>query len=126
MIREFFYAVSYSAAMNLHLKILDGGNNHHMAEAMFKAFGKALDMATMEEPQNERGLVYERTVCRQDRKGKHMSYKRLTPCVFIYKGKAVRWFDDKEVLSEDVVGLAKYYSDRGADELIVFDLSRFR
>ena len=52
-----------------------------------------------------------------------MSYKRLTPCVFIYKGKAVRWFDDKEVLSEDVVGLAKYYSDRGADELIVFDLS---
>ena len=52
-----------------------------------------------------------------------MSYKRLTPCVFIYKGKAVKWFDDKEVLSEDVVGLAKYYSDRGADELIVFDLS---
>ena len=50
MIREFFYAVSYSAAMNLHLKILDAGNNHHMAEALFKAFGKALDMATMEEP----------------------------------------------------------------------------
>ena len=50
MIREFFYAVSYSAAMNLHLKIVDGGNNHHMAEALFKAFGKALDMATMEEP----------------------------------------------------------------------------
>ncbi len=50
MIREFFYAVSYSAAMNLHLKIMDAGNNHHMAEALFKAFGKALDMATMEEP----------------------------------------------------------------------------
>lgn len=50
MFREFFYAVSYSAAMNLHLKVLDGGNNHHMAEALFKAFGKALDMATMEEP----------------------------------------------------------------------------
>ena len=50
MFREFFYAVSYSAAMNLHLKMLDGVNNHHMAEAMFKAFGKALDMATMEEP----------------------------------------------------------------------------
>ena len=45
MVREFFYAVSYSAAMNLHLKILDAGNNHHMAEALFKAFGKALDMA---------------------------------------------------------------------------------
>ena len=50
MIREFFYAVSYSVAMNLHLKILDGINNHHMAEALFKAFGKALDMAVMEEP----------------------------------------------------------------------------
>ena len=50
MIKEFFYAVSYSCAMNLHLKIMDGGNNHHMAEALFKAFGKALDMAVMEEP----------------------------------------------------------------------------
>ena len=50
MVREFFYAVSYSASMNLHLRILDGGNNHHMAEAMFKAFGKALDMAVSAEP----------------------------------------------------------------------------
>ncbi|XCP83747.1 imidazoleglycerol-phosphate dehydratase HisB [Roseburia hominis] len=50
MFREFFYAVSYSTAMNLHLKIVDPGNNHHMAEALFKAFGKALDMATMAEP----------------------------------------------------------------------------
>lgn len=50
MVREFFYALSYSAMMNIHLKILDGENNHHMAEALFKAFGKALDMATMNEP----------------------------------------------------------------------------
>lgn len=50
MIKEFFYAVSYSAMMNLHLKVLDGGNNHHIAEALFKGFGKALDMAVMEEP----------------------------------------------------------------------------
>lgn len=50
MIREFFYAVSYSAAMNLHLKILDAGNQHHMSEALFKAFGKALDTATQAEP----------------------------------------------------------------------------
>ena len=50
MVREFFYAVSYSAGMNLHLKIEEEGNNHHMAEAMFKAFGKALDAATAEEP----------------------------------------------------------------------------
>lgn len=50
MVREFFYAVSYSAGMNIHLRIMDGENNHHMAEALFKAFGKALDMATMDEP----------------------------------------------------------------------------
>lgn len=46
MVREFFYAISYSAMMNLHMKILTPGNYHHMAEALFKAFGKALDMAT--------------------------------------------------------------------------------
>lgn len=45
MVKEFFYAVSYSAAMNLHIKVLTPGNNHHMAEAMFKSFAKALDMA---------------------------------------------------------------------------------
>jgi imidazoleglycerol-phosphate dehydratase len=38
MVREFFYAVSYSAAMNLHLKVMYGENDHHKAEAMFKAF----------------------------------------------------------------------------------------
>ena len=38
MAREFFYAVSYAAGMNLHIKVLDGTNNHHIMEAMFKAF----------------------------------------------------------------------------------------
>lgn len=47
MVNDFFYAVSYSAGMNLHLKKLSGTNNHHVAESSFKAFGKALDMATM-------------------------------------------------------------------------------
>ena len=46
MVKEFFYAVSYSAAMNLHIKVLSGGNSHHVAEAMFKSFAKALDAAT--------------------------------------------------------------------------------
>ena len=50
MIREFFYAVSYSAMMNLHLKLLEGGNNHHMAEALFKGLGKALHMSVSYEP----------------------------------------------------------------------------
>ena len=45
MIREFFYAVSYSCGMNLHIRVLTPGNSHHMAEAMFKCFAKALDMA---------------------------------------------------------------------------------
>lgn len=45
MIREFFYAVSYSAGMNLHMKVFTAGNSHHMAEAMFKSFAKALDQA---------------------------------------------------------------------------------
>ncbi|MBQ6106036.1 MAG: imidazoleglycerol-phosphate dehydratase HisB [Lachnospiraceae bacterium] len=44
--KEFFYAVSYTAGMNLHIKMLSGENNHHILEAMFKAFAKALDMAT--------------------------------------------------------------------------------
>ena len=44
-IREFFYAVTYSAGMNLHIRQMDGGNSHHVAEAIFKSFGKALDMA---------------------------------------------------------------------------------
>lgn len=45
MVREFFYAISYSCGMNLHLKLLDGTNNHHIIEAAFKAFAKSLDMA---------------------------------------------------------------------------------
>lgn len=46
MFREFFYALSYSAGMNLHFKQLsEGGNNHHIAESSFKAFAKALDLA---------------------------------------------------------------------------------
>ena len=50
MVKEFFYAVSYSAEMNLHLKVISGSNNHHILEAMFKAFAKALDEATIIDP----------------------------------------------------------------------------
>lgn len=50
MVKEFFYAISYAAGMNLHLKVLSGGNNHHMIEAMFKAFARALDEATLIDP----------------------------------------------------------------------------
>lgn len=47
MVKEFFYAVSYSAGMNLHFKVLSGSNSHHIVEAMFKSFAKSLDSATM-------------------------------------------------------------------------------
>lgn len=50
MVKEFFYAISYSAGMNLHIKVLTPGNNHHMAEAMFKAFARALDEAVSRDP----------------------------------------------------------------------------
>lgn len=50
MVREFFYAVSYAGAMNLHIRQLSGTNNHHLMEAAFKAFAKALDEATGMDP----------------------------------------------------------------------------
>lgn len=43
--------------------------------------------------------------------------------IFIQQGKAVKWFDNSEVVSSDVVELAKTYSESGANELFVFDLS---
>lgn len=45
-VREFFYAVACAAQMNLHLRQLSGQNNHHLIEGSFKAFARALDMAT--------------------------------------------------------------------------------
>ena len=45
LVKEFFYAISYSTGMNLHLRLLSGDNNHHIIEAAFKAFAKALDEA---------------------------------------------------------------------------------
>ena len=106
--------------MNIHLKIPDGINDHHKAEALFKAFGKALDMATMEEPRIKEAWTQREA---SKRRRTDMSYKRLIPCIFIKDGKAVRWIDDPTVVSKDVIELAKYYSDHGADELIVLDLS---
>lgn len=50
MVREFFYAVAYSAGMNLHIKLLSGTNNHHIIEGIYKAFAKALDDAVAFDP----------------------------------------------------------------------------
>lgn len=50
MVKEFFYAISYSAGINLHIKQISGDNDHHIIEAMFKAFAKALDEAVTIDP----------------------------------------------------------------------------
>ena len=50
MVKEFFYAISYSCDMNLHFKWFHGTNNHHLIEAAYKAFAKALDEATSIDP----------------------------------------------------------------------------
>lgn len=50
MVREFFLAVASNSFMNLHFVQMRGENNHHIAEASFKAFAKALDMATSLDP----------------------------------------------------------------------------
>lgn len=53
MVEEFFRAICINGGVNLHIKVLSGTNNHHIIEAMFKAFGKALDEATQIDPRIE-------------------------------------------------------------------------
>ena len=65
MAREFFYAVSYAAAMNLHLKVLYGENDHHKLEAMFKAFAKALSAAVRRDDRIV-GVLPPRAVCKPE------------------------------------------------------------
>ena len=48
--KEFFYAISYAAGMNIHIRVLSGENDHHILEAMFKAFARALDEAVQTDP----------------------------------------------------------------------------
>ena len=63
MVKEFFYAISYSCGMNLHIKVLDGNNSHHMIEAMFKAFSKALDEASTKDARITSILSTKETLC---------------------------------------------------------------
>ena len=56
MVREFFYAISYSSMMTLHIDELHGENSHHLIEASFKAFGKALHEAVTID-QNIKGVL---------------------------------------------------------------------
>ena len=52
-LREFLYSVSYAAAMNLHIKILDGNNTHHIIEAIFKAMANAMRIAASKNPDRD-------------------------------------------------------------------------
>lgn len=47
----------------------------------------------------------------------------MIPCIFIDQGKAVKWFDNREVIADDVPELAERYTSHGADELLILDLS---
>ncbi len=53
LVEEFFRAVSANAGMNLHINVLYGSNNHHIAEAVFKAFGRAVDEAARKDDRIE-------------------------------------------------------------------------
>ena len=50
LFKEFFYAFSDAAAINLHIKKINGSNSHHIAEAAFKAFARALKAAVKIDP----------------------------------------------------------------------------
>lgn len=46
LVEEFFRGFVNSAGINLHIKVMTGGNAHHVVESIFKGFGRALDTAT--------------------------------------------------------------------------------
>jgi len=50
LVRHFLESFAVEARMNLHASIRHGTNDHHKAEALFKALGRALDMATRLDP----------------------------------------------------------------------------
>ena len=52
-----------------------------------------------------------------------MSYKRFIPCIYLYKGNAVKGVRDSTIIDTNPAALGKFYSDNNADELIVYDMS---
>lgn len=50
-------------------------------------------------------------------------YKKLIPCIYLYKGNAVRDFADHTIIDTNPAALARFYGNNNADELIVYDLS---
>jgi imidazoleglycerol-phosphate dehydratase len=56
LVREFFQGLTNHLRANLHLTVEYGQNLHHMAEALFKAAGRALDQATRPDPRLQGGV----------------------------------------------------------------------
>jgi imidazoleglycerol-phosphate dehydratase len=56
LLEDFFQAFAMSARMNLHMKLLQGRNNHHIAESLFKGFGRALAQAVRVDPRRARAI----------------------------------------------------------------------
>lgn len=52
-----------------------------------------------------------------------MSYKKFVPCIYLYKGNAIKGFRDSIIIDTNPAALGKFYSDNNADELIVYDMS---
>lgn len=50
LVHEFLWKFALEARMNLHVVVHYGDNTHHIIEAIFKALGRALDEATMQDP----------------------------------------------------------------------------
>lgn len=53
MVKEFFYAFAMNARITLHLNMVYGSNDHHMAEALFKAFAHALKQGVQKTESSE-------------------------------------------------------------------------
>lgn len=53
LVEEFFKSIANVAKMNLHINVPYGTNNHHISEAIFKSFARALRMATTIDPRQQ-------------------------------------------------------------------------
>jgi imidazoleglycerol-phosphate dehydratase len=56
LFEDFFQALAFNAKMNLHMKLLQGRNNHHMAESLFKGFARALAQAVVVDPRRAKAI----------------------------------------------------------------------
>ncbi|KGG16646.1 MULTISPECIES: imidazoleglycerol-phosphate dehydratase HisB [unclassified Prochlorococcus] len=65
LVKEFFVAVANNSGLTLHIRQLNGTNSHHIVEACFKAFSKALRMAIELDPRREGDIPSSKGVLEQ-------------------------------------------------------------